>query len=203
MKLRKKAMMRNGVYSILLVLCLLGLLPLSDAADKPIPTASLPLVVTTCGQSPGALMVKVICDKNKMPCDQNDLLKADQLAAKAKEGKPYKTVIITMGTSLKGMGAAGIDINLETSRIKAVIEEAKKQQMLIIGAHIEGKARRVDDTDYASISAVVPNSALLIIRRDGNEDGFFTKLAEKHGIPLIEIKETLDLGDTLKKLFKM
>ena len=33
--------------------------------------------------------------------------------------------------------------------------------------------------------------------------GFFTKLAEKNGIPLIGIKETLDLGDTLKKLFKM
>ena len=183
--------------------CSLGYAITGLAADKPLPTAQLPVIITTCGQSPGALLVKVLCDKNKILAEQNELLKAEALAAKAKEGKPYKTLIITMGTSLKGMGAAGIDIDLEIKRMNALINEAKKQKMLIIGAHIEGKSRRADETDTASINAVAPHSSLLIIRNDGNEDGLFSKIAEKQGIPLVGIKETLDLGDVLKRLFKM
>lgn len=199
-----KKMFINSCLSMFLIMtCFLGPAAMSHAADKPLPTAQLPVIITTCGQSPGALLVKVLCDKNKIPAEQNELLKADVLAAKAKEGKPYKTLIITMGTSLKGMGAAGIDIDLEIKRINALIDEAKKQKLMIIGAHVEGKARRADETDTASINAVAPHASVLIVRNDGNEDGLFTKIAEKQGIPLVGIKETLDLGDVLKKLFKM
>jgi len=109
--------------------------------------------------------------------------------------------IITTGTSMKGMGAAGVDIDYEVARIEAVIEEAKKQGILIIGAHIEGMARRVDATDAASIATVIPESKLLLIREDSNEDGYFTKAAEEQGIPIITFKETLDLTDIFKQLF--
>lgn len=202
--LKKK---RYAIFSLALVLTLslfLSLSLISFATEQPsIPKVELPLVVTTCGQSPGALMVWVLSKQIKLPCDRDDLLTAEHLKAKAEEGNPYKTLIITTGTSMKGMGAAGVDIDFETARIEAVIEEAKKQGILIIGAHIEGMARRVDATDAASIATVIPESKLLLIREDGNEDGYFTKAAEEQGIPIIAFKKTLDLIDIFKQLFNL
>lgn len=196
-----------AIFSLALVLTLslfLGLSLISHATEQPsIPKVELPLVVTTCGQSPGALMVWVLSKQIKLPCDRDDLLTAEHLKAKADEGNPYKTLIITTGTSMKGMGAAGVDIDFETARIEAVIEEAKKQGILIIGAHIEGMARRVDATDAASIATVIPESKLLLIREDGNEDDYFTIAAEKQGIPIITFKKTLDLIDIFKQLFNL
>ena len=196
-----------GIFSLVLVLTLgllLGLSLINFATEQPsIPKVELPLVVTTCGQSPGALMVWVLCKQIKLPCDRDDLLTAEHLKAKADEGNPYKTLIITTGTSMKGMGAAGVDIDYETARIEAIIEEAKKEGILIIGAHIEGMARRVDATDAASIATVIPESKLLLIREDSNEDGYFTKAAEEQNIPIIIFKETLDLTEVFKKLFNL
>ena len=196
-----------AIFSLVLVLTLilfLGLSQISFATEQPsIPKVELPLVVTTCGQSPGALMVWVLSKQIKLPCDREDLLTAEHLKAKAEEGNPYKTLIITTGTSMKGMGAAGVDIDYEVARIEAIIEEAKKEGILIIGAHIEGMARRVDATDAASIATVIPESKLLLIREDSNEDGYFTKAAEEQGIPIITFKETLDLIDIFKQLFNL
>jgi len=187
------------ILSLFIALSLIGF-----ATEEPsIPKVELPLVVTTCGQSPGALMVWVLSKQIKLPCDRDDLLTAEDLKAKAEEGDPYKTLIITTGTSMKGMGAAGVNIDYEVARIEAVIAEAKKEGILIIGAHIEGMARRVDATDAASIATVIPESKLLLIREDSNEDGYFTKAAEEQGIPIITFKETLDLTDIFKQLFNL
>ena len=202
--LKKKGL---AIFDLVLVLTLglfLVLSLISFAAQQPeIPTVETPLVVTTCGQSPGALMVWVLSKQIKLPCDRDDLLTAEDLKAKAEEGNPYKTLIITTGTSMKGMGAAGVDIDYEVARIEAIIAEAKKEGILIIGAHIEGMSRRVDATDAASIATVIPESKLLLIREDSNEDGYFTKAAEEQGIPIITFKETLDLVDIFKQLFNL
>lgn len=156
-----------------------------------------PAVVTTCGQSPGALMVKVMCDEAKVECEQQDLLKAADLAA----GR-YKTLIVTMGTSLKGMGAAGVNADSEVRRTQAVLAEAHRLKMVIVGVQLEGPSRRTDQTDEASIRAVTPESSLLIIRSDVNGDGYFTKVAADKKIPLILIKEALDVKALLPVLFK-
>ena len=202
--LRTKISKNIIVFLILMIALFFGFSGISYAIEQPsIPKVELPLIATTCGQSPGALMVWVLCKQIKLPCDRADLLKAEDLKAKAEEGSPYKTLIITTGTSMKGMGAAGVDIDFEVARIKAIIEEAKKEGILIIGAHIEGMARRVDATDAASIATVIPQSNLLLVREDSNEDGYFTKAAEELGIPIITFKETLDLTGIFKKLFGM
>jgi len=184
---------------IILIICFSGI----GYAEQecPLSKLELPLVVTTCGQSPGALMISVLCNQIKLSCERADLLKAEDLSNKAAEDEPYKTLIITTGTSMKGMGAAGVDIDYEIARIKAIIEEAKKERIIIVGAHIEGMARRVDATDTASIEAVIPHSNLLLIREDSNEDNYFSKAAEELNIPIILFKETLDLVDIFKELF--
>lgn len=156
-----------------------------------------PVVVTTCGQSPGALMVRIAATKAGIECTQNDMLQAEDL-----KGKSYKTLIITMGTSLKGMGAAGTDIQAEVKRIKTLIEEAKKQGMPVIGAHIEGMSRRVDKTDAQSIETVAPVSDIIIVKADGNQDGLFTRIANERNLLLYSIEKTLDLVQTFQELFE-
>ena len=169
--------------------------------------AEQPVLVTSCGQSPGPMKFKVFMKRLKFDYDYNLQATAQDLIAKKKEGKPYKSLIIVTGASLKGMGAAGISIDDELKRTKALIAAAKKQGIMIIGAHVEGMERRAqgaspgDNSDELSIDTVCPESALLIIRKDGDEDGRFTVISKNKKIPLILFEKNMELGDVLKKLF--
>jgi len=167
----------------------------NETEQPPLPMGELPLIITTAGQSPGAVTISVLCKRNKIDSDFLNLAKAEDLTSKS-----YKTLIITMGTSGKGMGAAGIDINDELDRIKKLIEEARKQNMLIIGMHIEGEARRTGDCEK-SIDLVAPRVDFLIVRSDGNKDGRFDLIAKEKNIPMITIKGTIELNDLLKVIF--
>jgi hypothetical protein len=186
---------------ILLVLLLFGFTLLTLAAQQELPQLKLPLVVTTAGQSPGALMVYVLANKAEIPCDRQDLLTPQMLQNKAEAGEPFKTLLITTGPSLTGLGPAGVDIDSELRRIEEIIAEAKNQGITLIGAHIEGPARRVDETDAASIRTVIPQSDLILVRNDSNEDGYFTRAAEELGVPLITFEKMPELMDILKALF--
>jgi hypothetical protein len=182
-------------------------LPIAVAAQAPEAKAELPVLVTSCGQSNGPTTIKVVMQRLKMAYDIDPLATPETLKAKAKAGTPYKSLIITMGASLKGMGAAGIEIEDELARAAALIAEARKEGIKIIGAHIEGLKRRAqgaaagDTTDEQSIDAVAPNSNILLVYKEGNADGRFTAIAEAKRIPLIEFEKTVDLIPTLEKLF--
>jgi len=183
------------------------------AFQSDIPKAELPVMITSCGQSPGATMLKVIfmrmkLDQQPEPYGINTMVTAEELRSAKEAGTSYKSLIIVMGTSLKGMGAAGISMDDELSRIGALIEEAHTQGIKIIGAHIEGQKRRAqgaavgDNTDEQSIDAVAPNSEILIVRKDGNKDDRFTIIAHAKNIPLILVEKNLDLLEELRKIFK-
>lgn len=161
----------------------------------PLPKGELPIIITTAGQSPGAMTISVICRRNKIDNDIVNFATEEDLI-----NKEYKTLIVTMGTSGKGMGAAGVDINDELTRIAKLIDEARKQNMLILGFHVEGEARR---TGYCedSISLVGPRVDYLIVRSDGNKDGRFNEIAEKNNIPLRIFDETIELIEILKEIF--
>jgi hypothetical protein len=155
-----------------------------------------PIAVTTCGQSPGAVMVKMSCAQAKlMPTDSDNKLTADGL-----RGKGYKTLIITTGTSMKGMGAAGTDVNKEIARIEELVKAAREEGMLVVGAHVEGMARRTDASDEASIKAVMPLSDLILIIEDSDKDGFFTAYAKELNKPLVVVKDALGIGAALAEL---
>ena len=155
-----------------------------------------PAVVTTCGKSPGALMIRLICKRAKVACDQNDDITAADLA-----GGKYKTLIVTMGTSGKGMGAAGTDIDAEVARVKKVIAEAKKLKMTVIGAHVEGMARRTDKSDQLSIDVVTAGSDILVYTDDGNPDGYFSNLAKEKKLKAYHCKERMGLIEVFKQIF--
>jgi hypothetical protein len=170
--------------------------------------AETPILVTSCGQSIAPTTLKVVIQgKLKLPCDIDPLATPEALQAKAKAGTPYKSIIITMGASLKGMGAAGIEIEDELARAAALIAEARKLGVKVIGAHIEGMKRRSqgaaagDTTDEQSIDAVAPNADILVVLKEGNADGRFTVISQAKKIPLVEFEKTVDLIPAMEKMF--
>mgnify|MGYP001203524065 FL=1 len=193
--------------SVLMVLSLILLVPASFLLAQSKPLAQPPVLLTSCGQSPGPAMIKVFLQKLNIEFELNPLATAANLQQKKAASQPYGSVIIVMGASLKGMGAAGISIDDEIKRITQLIEEAKKEGITVIGAHIEGMKRRSqgasagDTTDEQSIDAVAPNCHLLLINKDGNSDGRFTAIAKAKNIPMIEIEKNVDLMTELARIY--
>ena len=118
-----------------------------------------------------------------------------------------KTLIIVTGASLKGMGAAGVSMREELIRTEALIAEAERLGITIIGAHVEGMARRAqgaaagDNSDEQSIDAVMPHSDLLIVRQDGGEGRRFSIISETLGIPLMLFEKNMEMGTVLESIF--
>ena len=186
------------------LLALLAFLALATplAFGQTAPKADAPVLVTSCGQSPGPLKLTVFLKRLGIAHEY----KADATTADL-AGKKFKTIIIVTGASLKGMGAAGVSMKDELARTDALVAEAKKLGVKLIGAHVEGMARRAqgasegDNSDEQSIDAVCPRSQILLIRKDGDEDGRFTTIAKKSNIPMLGFEKNLDVEGVLKSLF--
>lgn len=183
------------IFSI--VLCLF----FSVAVEAQEITVEGPLIVTTCGQSPGSLMAQQLAKREGIEVVREDLLTAEFLREKQEAGEGFNTLMITIGTSGKGLGAAGIDMNDEEDRINAIIEEARNQEMVIIGGQIEGKERRVDKADERSMEIVAPQADILIVHEGANEDNYYSDLAEENDIPIYMIENTMETGGVLKEIF--
>ena len=181
-----------------LAVALFAALPAPALAQK----AQTPVLVTSCGQSPGPLRMTVFMKRLAIEHDFKAEATVKDLAA-----KPYKTLIIVTGSSLKGMGAAGVEISDEVARANTLIAEAKKRGITLVGAHVEGMERRAknaapgDNSDEMSIDAVCPKAQFLIVRRDGDEDGRFTALGKKFNIPVLFYDKNADIVNVLKPVF--
>jgi len=192
---------------LLITVTLISILSLLNPEKINAQKAEEPVVLTSCGQSPGPVRLKIFMQRLGIEFDYNLLVTADDLIKKKESGKPYKTLIIVTGASLKGMGAAGVSVEDELARTKAVIAEANKQGIKIIGSHIEGMARRSqgasagDNSDEQSIDAVCPNSAFMIVKKEGDSDDRFTAISKGKNIPLILFEKNLEITEVLKKVF--
>jgi len=198
----------RGLSKILICTFLLVLVVSSLIAQEKPAKAELPVLLTSCGQSPGPIRLKVFLQRLKYDFDYIALGTIEDLAAKKEAGTPYKTIIIVTGASLKGMGAAGISLKDELERTTELIEEAKKQGIKIIGAHIEGMERRAqgaspgDTSDEQSIDIVCPNSDILLIHKEGDEDRRFTIISENSKIPMVVFEKNMEIPTVLKSIFE-
>jgi hypothetical protein len=185
---------------------------LPAAAQDDMPQAQLPVLLTACGQSPDSSLIKAIFMRAKLehPTPAYELIleaTTEDLKAAADAGRPFKSMMIIMGASLKGMGAAGISIEDELERTEKLVAEARSQGISIIGVHIGGMKRRAqgadpgDNTDELSIDAVAPNSDFLIINQDGNADGRFTAIAKEKQMAILTVAKNLDLLEIVKQIY--
>jgi len=159
------------------------------------PIAEKPAFVTTVGQSADIEMVKVLLDRSAVPYKANAQAKAGELGSSG-----AKTLIVVLGGSTKGLGAAGISADAEIDRAKALLAEAKKLGMTIIGVHVGGEARRGQLSDRF-IQAAVPACQYVVVVADGDKDGFITKLCGAT-IPIDKVERISKAVEPLQKAFK-
>ncbi|MDI6844546.1 MAG: DUF6305 family protein [Candidatus Saccharicenans sp.] len=190
-----------------------------------IPKASLPVLTTSAGQSPDITTVNIILEEAGIGYDYCDVPTPDILAdgvglgdresepgfhveintdlSRFKKGTPYRTVIMAIGASLKGMGASGLTVETEEARLKKVLDYCEANKIFVIAMHIGGESKRgaPGSDNERMIDTVAPRANLLIVTRDGNKDGRFTRIATQKNIPLIEVKNALEIVDLMKKIF--
>jgi hypothetical protein len=206
------------------VFCFLLTLP-SWSGDEKVPNAQLPVLNTSAGQSADINTLNVIMNQAKINYDYCDVPTVEMLKAgvglgekqskegfhveiktdleKYKKGAPYKTIIFAIGASLKGMGASGLTVDSEIKRLKELIDYSKKNKIFIIAIHAGGESKRgaSGSDNEKMIDAVAPFADYIIVVKDSNKDGRFTKIAEEKGIPLTEVKYALNIVQLMKQVF--
>jgi len=151
------------------------------------------VALTSVGQSPDAVMVRVVMRKLKVEADYDALMKPEALGSQ-------KVLIAVVGGSSKGLGAAGINADQEKARAISLLEAAKKKGMKILVMHVGGEGRRGTLTDLF-INAAVPFGERLVLVKGGNNDGLVTKLA-KTGVPITEVETVAAVQAPLEQALK-
>ena len=102
--------------------------------------AEYPALVTSGGQSADYQMIATVMEKQGMEFTTNNLATSADLG-------DAKTLIVVVGGSSKGLGAAGIDADGELERLDELMTAAKDAGLSIIAMHTGGEARRGDLSD--------------------------------------------------------
>lgn len=152
-----------------------------------------PLLISSAGQSADVKLVKMLAQRQKLEA-------TTVLMAKESDLEGVKTLFIVPGFSSKGLGAAGISQQEEYERVEKIINTAKSKNIPIVLMHVGGNARRKGQSD-AFNTLVADNAKAMIVVKQGDEDGFFTKLSEKNNIPLILVDRIVDAAVPMAEMF--
>ncbi|MDD4159997.1 MAG: DUF6305 family protein [Synergistaceae bacterium] len=134
------------------------------------------VALTTIGQSPDAMMVRVLMKSLGIVPDYDAVMKPSALSNQ-------KVFVAVVGGSSKGLGAAGINKEDEVKRSVELFKTAQKKKMKIVVMHIGGEGRRGALTDLF-INTSVPYAETLIVVDGGNKDKIFDKLTKSKNIPI-------------------
>jgi hypothetical protein len=156
--------------------------------------AEQPVLLTSVGQSADVEMVKTMLSKS-------DIKLTMDAAATAEDLGDAKTLILAVGGSSKGLGAAGIDANQELERVSALIDAADEAGLTIIAVHIGGEARRGELSDKF-IPPSFEKADYAIVVSTGDQDGLMKGLASDAGIPMDVVDTMADVIAPLKAAFK-
>lgn len=165
------------------------------AAQTPQAVFEQPMLITSAGQSSGDAQIALQLTKRA------GLAAVLSKSGTGKDLENQKTLVLVLGASMKGLGAAGLDTNKEKERIRELVAQAKKKGVPILAMHLGGGQRRGELTDEI-VNEFLPSAKTAIILKSGNADGLFTKICKDKAIPLIEIDKSLDAVEPLKKIFK-
>lgn len=153
-----------------------------------------PILLTSVGQSADVQMVKALLKKGGLDATFDKDVTASEI-------KDEQTLILAIGGSSKGLGAAGIKAEDEIARTEALIKAAKDKGMKTIGMHIGGSGKRGELSDKF-IYAAAPQMDYLIVVEEGNQDGLFTKISQENNIKLDSVNKIVDALNPLKKAFE-
>ena len=156
--------------------------------------AESPILVTSGGQSADYQMIGTVMGKLGMDYEINNLATSADLG-------DAKTLIVVVGGSSKGLGAAGIDADGELARLEELMAGAKDAGLSIIAMHTGGEARRGDLSDKF-ITPVFEKADYAIVVSAGDEDGLMSGICVGAGIPMDVIGSISDVTTVLPAAFK-
>ncbi len=157
-------------------------------------SCQLPVILTSVGQSADVDIVATHCKKIKLDVYQNNTIKAEELTDR------YKVIILAVGGSNKGLGAAGIDADQELARTDALIAKAKELGMTIIAMHVGGADRRGTLSD-SFIKPAFAAADIAIIVESGDSDNLMHDILAGNSTPTAYVAKSSGARDVLKSLF--
>ena len=209
-----------------LFLVALATVPFHASGQAAVPKAALPVLTTSAGQSADVNTLNAIMEQADVKYDSCDVPTAAMLKsgvglggakaksgfhiesttdlAKFKAGTPYRTVVFALGASLKGMGASGLTVETEIKRVTDLIQSCKQNKIFIVAVHAGGQSKRgaPGSDNEKMIDAVAPFANYIILAKDGNKDGRFTRIGQEKGIPVSQVDYALGMVGLVKKLFE-
>jgi len=153
-----------------------------------------PILLTSCGQSADVLMMKTLMARDSLNFEYLANAKADDVAGNG-------SVVLVLGGSSKGLGAAKISEADESARVAAIVETAHKAKIPILAVHLGGMNRRGALSDPFNRLGAEAAQRILVVK-GGNDDGLFSKIAEEKKIPLDTLGIALDLAPMLKEIYR-
>lgn len=164
------------------------------AAPAAAASFSTPALLTSSGQSADVAIVKALLRAHPT------LDLAYKPAAQPADLAGMKTLIVVLGASTKGLGAAGLDMGRELARTRAILKAARDGGLRILAMHVGGAGRRGRTSDDL-IAVVVPEADWTIVVASGDRDKLFDRLAAKRGAPVVEVEKAAAAAAAAKALF--
>jgi hypothetical protein len=187
-------MKKNGITLFMTVLLMSFPICLrSGQSAESFPRFEQPLLITSAGQSADVQIAGVLAKRAGITAN---LVKD----ATGQDLEDKKSLALVIGVSMKGLGAAGLDLDQEKTRVMALISEAQKRDIPLLCLHLGGEARRGELSDQM-IQDFLPYAQMVIIVESGNKDGLFTKICTEKNIPFLEVTRTSDVQEPLKNIF--
>jgi hypothetical protein len=181
----------NKYFSIVLIGLFVFIAMASAASNE---KYEQPILVTSAGQSADVTLVNMLCKKLSLNAKAVNMAKTSDLGG-------MKTLVIVAGFSSKGLGAAGISRDQELTRVKELIVSAKEKKIKIVMMHIGGKPRRGNQSDDFNKIASESASHMIVVKQ-GNEDQFFSKIADANKIAIDLVEKISETSQPLSALFK-
>ncbi len=202
---------------IFLIAAILVSLPVFGAT-----VLNFPVVMTSAGQSDEINTVIYLADEVGLKYDYCDILSLNEFKAgvglagakdapgkhtgflsKEPKGTAFKTLLIAIGASLKGMGASGLSVDDEVNRIKSLVAYAKANGIKVLGMAIGGEIRRglPGSLNEIMIDIVAEYCDVIVVTSDTNIDKRFSTISKEKNIEFIEVESAFDLLETVPMLF--
>ena len=146
---------------------------------------STPAILTSIGQSADVDIANTLCTKAGIEVTMNKNITGADLP------DDCKTLILAVGGSSKGLGAAGIDADQELAKEKGII---------VLALHTGGSARRGTLSDSFITPAFQGCDAAIVVS-EGDSDGLMSGILSGNGTPAIYVDNTAGTLDALKTAF--
>lgn len=166
----------------------------SDLTEISAGMFSTPAILTSIGQSADVDIANTLCSKAGIEVTMNKSITGDELP------DDCKTLILAVGGSSKGLGAAGIDADQELARTDALIAAAKEKGISILALHTGGSARRGTLSD-SFINPAFQGCDAAIVVSEGDTDGLMAGILAGNSTPATYIENTAGALGALQTAF--